>query len=358
MPAMLARPSRTSRLSHLSRPPVRAATRASARSATALSAGATVLLLGSTALLLARFVPARALPLRPDTWAMATAFTDLAAPGFVLATLAAVLALVLRRCRARVVLVGLCVAATGVQVLLLAPRWVAAPAPAAPASFTVLALNARLGQADPVAMTEAARTADVVVLTEVTAPQVRALVDAGLTRRLPRRNAGPLPSAGAAGTAVFSRFPVTSTAALSPDLGAQAWSCTLSVPGLGRGLTVVAVHPARPRRGGSDWRGEQEALRTALPTTGPRVLAGDFNAVASHPTQRALVRDGWRSAVDEAGAGWVPTYPADSRLVPPLIDIDHVFVAGDLQATSAASVRVPGTDHLGLLVTVAVTAPR
>lgn len=322
------------------------------------TAAATLLLLGSAALLLARYVPAERLPLAPDTWVMATAFTDLAAPGFALASLAALLALALRRRPARVVLVAVCLAATVTQALLLAPRFVADAAPAAVGTFTVLALNARLGQADPRALTEAAGTADVVVLTEVTAPLESGLVDAGLARGLPHRCAGTLPAAGAWGTAVFSRFPVTGTAALSPDLGAQAWSCALAVPGLEQGLTVVAVHPARPRRGGSDWRGEQEAVRAALPTSGPRVLAGDFNAVASHPTQRALVRDGWRSAVDEAGAGWVPTYPADSRRVPPLIDIDHVLVAGGLQATRARSVRVPGTDHLGLLVTVSVTAPR
>jgi endonuclease/exonuclease/phosphatase (EEP) superfamily protein YafD len=38
-----------------------------------------------------------------------------------------------------------------------------------------------------------------------------------------------------------------------------------------------------------------------------------------------------------------------------MIDIDHVFVTDGLQAVSARSVAVPGTDHLGLLVTVAVT---
>ena len=52
----------------------------------------------------------------------------------------------------------------------------------------------------------------------------------------------------------------------------------------------------------------------------------------------------------------MPTYPAGSSTVPPLIDIDHVYVAGGLQATRAESVRVAGTDHLGLLVTIAVPA--
>lgn len=326
------------------------------RPAVLLTAASVVLLAASTALFVARFVPLRALPVQPDTWAMATAFTDLAAPGTGLAAVAATLALVLRRRAGRVVLVVLCAAMTGLQVLLLAPRWVAAAPTGTEASFTVLALNARLGQADPAGLAAAARTADVVVLTEVTAPQLRALAPTRLTERLPHRNVGPLPATGGAGTAVLSRFPVTATTALSADLGSQGWVCRVELPGLEPALTVVGVHPARPRLGGSDWLPEQEELRAALPRTGPRLLAGDFNAVASHPTQRALVRDGWRSAVDEAGAGWVPTYPADSPRVPPMIDIDHVYVAGGLRATAARSVAVAGTDHLGLLVTVAVTA--
>ncbi len=336
--------------------PARPARRSSARGPLAglLEVGAGLLLTGSTALLAARYVPARVLPLASDTWAMVTAFTDLAAPVALVATATAAGSLALRRRRSRTVLVALCLASTGVQALLLAPRFVAADGPRTQGSVTVLALNARLGRADPVALTEQARTADVVVLTEATASLVHALGTTGLTSRLPYRNDGDLPTGGASGTAVLSRFPITSTDELSSDLGNQSWVCRVELGGGGPALTVVAVHPTRPRPGGTRWLPEQTALQAALPRTGPRVLAGDFNAVSSHPTQRALVRDGWRSAVDESGAGWVPTYPAGSR-VPPVIDIDHVFVAGDLQATRARSVAVAGSDHLGLLVTVAVT---
>ncbi|MGI3785892.1 MAG: endonuclease/exonuclease/phosphatase family protein [Janthinobacterium lividum] len=326
------------------------------RVAAALGVVATLLLVASTAVLASRYVPYGVLPVSDDTWAMVTAFTDLAAVGHVLALGAAVAAVVVRRRPTRVVLAGLCVTAAVAQVVLLAPRWVADPAPASATTFTVLSLNARLGQADPAALEEAARTADVVVLTETTAPQVRALDAVGFAERFPHRDTGRLPSGGAGGTAVLSRFPVTRTRQLSAKLANQSWVCSVDVPGLTHALTVVAVHPGRPRPGGSSWLGEQEDLRAALPTSGPRVLAGDFNAVASHPTQRALVRDGWASAVDQAGAGWVPTYPADSARVPPMIDIDHVYVADGLRATSARSVTVPGTDHLGLLVTVAATA--
>ncbi|GAB2580502.1 endonuclease/exonuclease/phosphatase family protein [Microlunatus antarcticus] len=327
------------------------------RVSTALGVVATLLLVASVALLVSRYVPYGVLPLADDTWAMATAFTDLAAPGAFLALVVAGVALVLRRRRAGVVLVALCGLAVLAQGLLLAPRWVAGPPPVSGTTLTVLALNSRLGQADPKGLVDAARTADVVVLTEATAPQLRALAGLGMTDRLPHRCAGRLPSGGAAGTAVLSRFPVTRAVPLSADLANQSRVCSVAVPGTASPLTVVAVHPGRPRLGGTGWLGEQEDLRAALPTSGPRVLAGDFNAVASHPTQRALVEDGWASAVDEAGAGWVPTYPAGSTRVPPLIDIDHVYVGGGVRTTSARAVTVPGTDHRGLLVTVALPGP-
>ena len=111
---------------------------------------------------------------------------------------------------------------------------------------------------------------------------------------------------------------------------------------------------ARPYRGADRWLREQRALQAALPTSGPRVVVGDFNAVASHPTQRALRRDGWASAVEQTGSGWVPTYPAGDPRVPPLIDIDHVYVSSGVHATGLRTVRVPGADHLGLLATLVV----
>ena len=322
-------------------------------SAWVLTAAAALLAVGSGGLFALRFLPADALPVRPDTVAMAAAFTDFAAPGFFASTVLAGTALLLRQRRPQAALAVLCAVATVVQVAALAPRWVAAPVPATSGSFTVLALNSRLGYADPAEVARTAAAADVVVLTEVTRPQARALEVTGFSQQFPHRSEGRLPAAGAAGTAVFSRFPITRTERLAPDLNHQNWVCTVTVPGVGP-VQVVAVHPARPYRGGSRWLPEQRILQDTLPTSGLRVLVGDFNAVASHPTQRALRDAGWRTAVDQTGAGWAPTYPADSGRLPALIDIDHAYVSDGLQATALRRVEVSGTDHLGLLVTVGV----
>ena len=85
-------------------------------------------------------------------------------------------------------------------------------------------------------------------------------------------------------------------------------------------------------------------------------MAGDFNAVDDHGPMRDLYADGWRSAADLAGAGFVRTYPADRRF-PPLIGIDHILLDDRLTATEFTTFDVPGTDHLGVRAVIAGTTP-
>jgi endonuclease/exonuclease/phosphatase (EEP) superfamily protein YafD len=82
------------------------------------------------------------------------------------------------------------------------------------------------------------------------------------------------------------------------------------------------------------------------------VVVGDFNAVDDHGPMQALQRVGLKSATDVAGAGWLPTYPAN-RPIPPLLPIDHVLITKDLTAASVTSFAVSGSDHRGLLTTLA-----
>jgi endonuclease/exonuclease/phosphatase (EEP) superfamily protein YafD len=84
----------------------------------------------------------------------------------------------------------------------------------------------------------------------------------------------------------------------------------------------------------------------------PPVVAGDFNAVNDHGPMQALRRAGLKSAADVAGAGWLPTYPAN-RPIPPLLPIDHVLINEDLTATSVTSFALSGSDHRRRLTTLA-----
>ena len=61
-----------------------------------------------------------------------------------------------------------------------------------------------------------------------------------------------------------------------------------------------------------------------------------------YTTMRALYDDGWRSAANLAGVGFVRTWPANRR-IPPMIGIDHVLVDGRLTATAFSTFEVPGT---------------
>ena len=323
-----------------------------ARTGWTLTAVAALLAVGSALMFALRFVSPDALPLAPDTVAMVAAFSDFAVAGFALALLLAAVATLVRFRRGQIAVAALCAAAMAVSIAPLVPRWTRDAAVTSSTSFTLLALNSWKGGADPVELTAAARSADVVVLTETTERQIRALTVAGFTDRFTHRVPARLPERGAAGTAVFSRFPITGGRRLSPRLHLQNWVCSVAVPGLGP-VEIVAVHPTRPSVGETGWLPEQRELQARLPESGLRLIAGDFNAVASHPTLRALTDSGWTSSVDQAGAGWVPTFPANSAESPPLIDIDHVYAAPGLHATQVNSVPISGTDHLGLLVVLA-----
>jgi endonuclease/exonuclease/phosphatase (EEP) superfamily protein YafD len=116
----------------------------------------------------------------------------------------------------------------------------------------------------------------------------------------------------------------------------------------------MAVHPCNPYCGRNRWSAEHDVLRDAVIDNldQPLIVAGDFNAVDDHGPMQALRRAGLKSATDVAGAGWIPTYPADGPL-PPLLPIDHVMINSDLTATSISSFAINGTDHRGLFATLA-----
>jgi endonuclease/exonuclease/phosphatase family metal-dependent hydrolase len=79
-------------------------------------------------------------------------------------------------------------------------------------------------------------------------------------------------------------------------------------------------------------------------------VAGDFNATYDMEPFRRLLRNDFRDAGEQSGAGLAASYPADSS-VPPLLGIDHVLTFNS-QASDAHTVRIPGSDHLGLSATV------
>jgi endonuclease/exonuclease/phosphatase (EEP) superfamily protein YafD len=216
--------------------------------------------------------------------------------------------------------------------------------------FTLLSLNMYAGSADPQALLAQAQQADVVVLLEATPNALNTLAGLGLGTRFPFEVGDP--KQGVSDTAIYSRFPL-SASALVPGPLFQQYVTTVAVPEIGP-VRLIGVHVCNPYCGDSRWAAEHAILRATVDANlnQPLVMAGDFNAVDDHGPMQYLRRQGLESATDIVGAGWMPTYPA-RRLLPPLLPIDHVMINNRLTATSIRTVRVAGTDHLGLITTIA-----
>ncbi len=225
--------------------------------------------------------------------------------------------------------------------------------PATTPPFTLISLNMLNGMADPAGLARQAQRADVVVLAEATSVGVARLERYEWSERF-RYVAGSTQD-GSPGSVIYSRFPLSDSEPLPPS-SFQQWAATADVPEIGP-VRIIAVHPCNPYCGNDLWTREHAQLRAvaaAQRADRPLILAGDFNAIDDHAPLLALRRDGLRSATDVAGAGWLPTYPAN-KSVPPLIPIDHVMINSRLTTTAAGTFRVGGTDHLGLQVTLAGT---
>lgn len=291
------------------------------------------------------------LPPADDATALVAAFVAYGVPAYAGALLCLLVALLRARRRRRLaVLAGLVAVAAIGHLSWLGPLFAPDRRPASTGSFTLLTLNTYAGSAEPSAVARLAATADVVVLVETTAALQQELAAEGFDERFPYAVGDPREEGS--NTAVFSRFRLGRGTLVGPSSFAQ-WSVPAEVPELGL-VRLLAVHPCNPYCGGGRWHAEHEQLRSVVADhgDGPLVVAGDYNAVDGHGPMQRLHRLGLRSATDLTGSGWVPTYPADRR-VPPLLPIDHVLLNPALTATAQTAVTVPGTDHRGLLVTIA-----
>ncbi|MFC9266489.1 endonuclease/exonuclease/phosphatase family protein [Streptomyces zhihengii] len=183
---------------------------------------------------------------------------------------------------------------------------------------------------------------------------------AALARELPRADypyriaAG---GAGAAGSALLSRYPLERAGSLDSALAMPA--ATADVEGTAVRLQLAHPLPPVPSVIG-DWRRELGALAAwaAAHRDGPALIAGDFNATGDHAAfRRILDRGGLRDAAALAGAGRTPSWPA--RLPRPLgAQIDHVLVGEAFSVRSARFLDLPGTDHRALLVSLELHAAR
>ena len=236
------------------------------------------------------------------------------------------------------------------------PEPLADAAPGAP-TLRVLSLNVLGGSADPAAAVRAVERhhVDVLVVQELTPGMVHRLTEAGLDALLPYCHLDPRPRA--LGTGLWARWPL---APLPPVPGLKAAAPrALIEPVEGRPVTVTVVHPKAPvRRNVRLWQQELAAIRSTLVTSdGPQVVAGDFNASRDHRPFRALLNAGFLDCADVARRRPWPgfTWPA-GRWIPSVMRLDHVLVSwGSASVSASRVIRVPGTDHRGVLAVIQLT---
>lgn len=232
-----------------------------------------------------------------------------------------------------------------------APLYLADPSGAPGTPVTVLGSNIELGQGDVARIAELVDTheVDILVVTELTPRAADTLAKTDVSQRLPYSYVQAAP--GSEGTGVWSRYPISAPRLLAGfALANLAMTITVeSVP-----VRFLALHPAYPLDPArwSDELGRLAEVFAAVPASDPVIAAGDFNSTRDHVAYRTLLAGGYHDAGELAGAGWLPTYPAD-RVTGALFAIDHVVVRG-VSATSMRTEHVPDADHLAVVAVLNV----
>jgi endonuclease/exonuclease/phosphatase (EEP) superfamily protein YafD len=267
------------------------------------------------------------------------AFTPYVAAGAVAVLVAAVLL------RAWWVAAVAAVAAVALLACVL-PRWLADAGNAgAGPRLRIMSANLLVGGADPGEIVELVRSHHVqlLALQEFTPDAERGLDAAGLARLLPNRVSYPQP--GVEGSALYSSFPLRDDGLRTHPSGMTQAKATISVPGA-PAVAVESAHPCAPTSPATAacWGTDIVGEPPATPDGEPRLLIGDFNATLDHARLRRLIATGYRDAADVRGDGFVPTWPFDRTLVPP-VTIDHVLADRRIGVERYAVYRIPRSDH-------------
>ncbi len=222
--------------------------------------------------------------------------------------------------------------------------------------LTVMTFNMRLGSADAESVVREVGRHDVglLMLQEMTPAALARLRAAGIDAAM--HYSYPVPGERAAGVAVFSRYPLADERSY-PGFPNSVISVRVSLP-MGATLTAFSSHLGAPwPQNGTQWRVDSENLGRILASTPGTVIdAGDFNATtALAPFRSILATADVSDAAALAGEPSLRTYPADARVLPPLLGIDHVVTRG-FGAHAVWTLHIPGSDHRALLARLVLDA--
>jgi endonuclease/exonuclease/phosphatase family metal-dependent hydrolase len=121
----------------------------------------------------------------------------------------------------------------------------------------------------------------------------------------------------------------------------------------GTPVRISSVHLQHRAKGTATRLAELATLLAEQPASGPRIVAGDLNAVPGGPEIAAMTNTGWVSALDEAG-GTAGTASLTSPSDAPTSRIDWVFGQGVTFADAAVLTDPRSSDHLPVVTTVSV----
>lgn len=119
-------------------------------------------------------------------------------------------------------------------------------------------------------------------------------------------------------------------------------------------VRIVSVHPNSPVRGAEDLWDKGLSIIGSLSDYGHAYLImGDFNSTWDHARFRTLLGTRFADASQASGEGFHMTYPSN-RIVPSLIEIDHIVYARDsgITVSSLKTIKIAGTDHKALIGTL------
>jgi endonuclease/exonuclease/phosphatase (EEP) superfamily protein YafD len=267
-----------------------------------------------------------------------------------LAALPLLVALLLAAVTRQVWMAGGAVVALVLLALTMLPMYAgAAPSTRGATALTVMSINMRFGQADAHQIVAEVRKkhVDVLAAQELTPAAVSNLESAGLETILP--NSVLAARKEAQGSGLWTRFTIGEHTVLPSFTFAQvAANATLDD---GRVVSLWAVHPVAPvPEVVGQWAGQIATLGYVFRAWSQplAVVSGDFNSTTDNAQFRSLLSGGFADAAQKANAGWVPTFPADWK-IPPIAALDHTLYRGDLRPASFETVRISGTDHLGIV---------
>jgi endonuclease/exonuclease/phosphatase (EEP) superfamily protein YafD len=218
----------------------------------------------------------------------------------------------------------------------------------------VVSANLRYGRADADAVVSMAREhADILAVQELTPEKADLMSAAGLDAAFPFRALRACD--GPAGVGIWSRYPI-STSETDEGFWLGLVAAKVRILKLTAEATVVVTHLSAPWPDPiAGWRADLERMAEKLPQLagagdGAVMVAGDFNATRDIREFRRLLRDGYRDAAEQAGAGLTRTHPADIRL-PPVFAVDHILTRG-CAATAVRTLVIKDSDHRALVADI------